>query len=292
MFRRSTAPSVLISNPRAGADLPRRIKPTARAHTGRRIGKSLAILFTALTGILVFNVVSESGRDARATTRGFLDADTIASLAGFGIDQVSLTGHRFTADTDVFDALDLGNVRSIASFDGAAVRNRLERLPWIATAELTRVFPDGLDVRITERKPFAVWTRGERHYVIDHTGRVLSAVSSPVALDLPRVSGEGAAAEAEALLVLIGRYPDMARRLEEAERVAERRWTLKLSGGVRLNLPADREAAVLEEIAHGGELARLVGGENCIIDLRAPGRVTVRAAGEGVRSAAGEKPRG
>ena len=101
MFRRSTAPSVLISNPTAGADLPRRLKPTARAHTGRLIGKSLAILFTALTGILVFNVVSESGRDGRATTRGLLDADTIASLAGFGIDQVSLTGHRFTLQAEL-----------------------------------------------------------------------------------------------------------------------------------------------------------------------------------------------
>ena len=79
---------------------------------------------------------------------------------------------------DVFDALDLANVRSIASFDAAAVQARLERLPWIATAELTRVYPDRLDVRIAERKPFAVWARGDRSYLIDATGRVLSAVSA------------------------------------------------------------------------------------------------------------------
>ncbi len=222
--------------------------------------------------MLAVVAISEGGKGWRR----IIDIDAIAAFAGFGIDQVTLTGHQFTADTDVFDALDLGNARSMASFDASAVRARLERLPWIATAELTRVFPGGLDVRITERKPFAVWARGEQRYLIDRTGRVLSPVSATAALDFPKVAGEGAAAEAEGLLALVARYPTVARRLEEAERVAERRWTLKLSRAVTLVLPADREAAVLEEIEKGGELARLVAGEKAIIDLRGQGRITVR----------------
>jgi hypothetical protein len=38
------------------------------------------------------------------------DRDRVATALGFGIDQVSLTGHKFTADSDLFDALDLANV--------------------------------------------------------------------------------------------------------------------------------------------------------------------------------------
>jgi cell division protein FtsQ len=254
-------------------------RPLAPAWPGRRKpsrgwrARRLPLIGVSLAAMLAIVAISEGGRGWRR----MIDIDAAAALAGFGIDQVTLSGHQFTADTDVFDALDLENARSMASFDASAVRARLERLPWIATAELTRVFPGGLDVKIAERKPFAVWARGERRYLIDRSGRLLSPVSATAALDLPRVAGEGAAAEAEGLLALVQRYPSVARRLEEAERVAERRWTLKLSRAVTLVLPADREAAVLEEIEKGGELARLVAGENAIIDLRRQGRITVRA---------------
>lgn len=220
-----------------------------------------------------------------------VDFDAAAASLGFGLDQVSLTGQHFTADSDVFDALDLANVRSIVSFDAKAVRSRLERLPWIATAELTRIYPGGLDVRITERKPFAVWTRGGRNYLIDNTGRVLSPVGDSARLELPHVAGEGAAAAAADLLSLLAGYPAIASRVEEAERVAERRWTLKLSRGVRLVLPADGETAALEEIARGGDLSRLVEGEKITIDLRARGRLAVRALGTTNGKSGSDTPR-
>ena len=257
-----------------------------RSRRGRWLRRVLAAVFAALTGVFALNVMTDGGRRSHPVASLVPDPDAIARVAGLGIDQVSLTGHRFTADGELFDALDLANVRSMASLDAGAVRRRLERLPWIKTAELRRVFPDRLDVRITERKPSALWARGGRNYLIDDTGRVLSPVGASAGLDLPRVSGEGAASEAAALLALLERYPDLARRLEEAERVAERRWTLKLKGGVILHLPADREASALAAMASGGELAALLSVANRIIDLRAPGRVSVRTAPEAPSSAA------
>lgn len=205
--------------------------------------------------------------------------DGIARLTGFGIDMVALTGHRFTADSDVFDALDLPNARSLVSFDTEGVRRRLERLPWVMAADLTRVFPDRLDVRITERKAFAVWMRDGRPHLIDNSGRVLSVISRGDGLDLPRLSGEGAPAEAERLLTLLTAYRDVFDRLEEAERVGDRRWTLHLTGGVTVHLPPEREASVLASISSGGRLAALFTIRNQIIDLRSPGRIAVRAAG-------------
>ena len=65
---------------------------------------------------------------------------------GFGIDQVSLTGQRYTLDSDVFDALDLGNVKTFAALDTAAALKRIERIAWVDTAQITRVFPGMLNV--------------------------------------------------------------------------------------------------------------------------------------------------
>jgi cell division protein FtsQ len=231
-------------------------------------------------------ILATRGAPLPGLARWLPDLDAAARLAGFGIDQVSLTGYKYALDRDVFDALDLGNVRSFAGLDAAVVKGRLERVPWIATAELTRVYPNRLDVRVTERKPFAVWARGERSYLIDGTGRVLTAVNGASLPHLPLVSGEGAASEAPALMELVARYPEIERRLSEAARIGERRWTLKLAGGVILNLPPDGEAHVLDQIARDPGLGRLITGTNAIIDFRATGRVTVRAPGDGTVSGA------
>jgi cell division protein FtsQ len=235
-------------------------------------------LIAACAGMLVYGAMTDGGRATRTADRLIPTMGEILVFAGFGIDQVAVSGQRFTSEADIFDALDLANVRSFADLDSAAARKRIERLAWVATAELTRVYPGGLNVRVTERKPFAVWRRAERSYLIDATGRVLSAVSATTALELPRFSGEGAAEEAAALMTALNRVPDVARHLVEAERVAERRWTIRLKDGVTVHLPADREVAALEDLLTQADLSRLVSGANRIVDLRASSRVTVRPA--------------
>jgi cell division protein FtsQ len=213
------------------------------------------------------------------------EVERLARFMGFGIDQVTLKGHRFSYDRDVFDALDLANVRTFAALDTAAVKARIERLPWIDTAEMTRVYPGRLDIRVTERKPFALWSRADNLYLIDKTGRVLGSVNGETLPNLPRFSGEGAAAGAATLLETVARYPAIAGRLAEAERVSERRWRLKLDKDTALELPADNEVAALEEISRDAELANRVAAGRATLDFRGPGRVAIRPAPDAAASA-------
>lgn len=50
----------------------------------------------------------------------------------------------------------------------ASVKAKVEALPWVAHAQVTRDWPDALTVRVVERKPFARW--GE-HGLLDTEGR-------------------------------------------------------------------------------------------------------------------------
>lgn len=221
---------------------------------------------------LAFGAVEEAARSA-----GYMpDLGRLAQHLGFGIDQVALEGHRFSYDREIFDALDLANVRTFAALDSAAVKARIERLPWIDTAELTRVFPGRLDIRVTERKPYALWMRADQLYLIDKTGRVLAAVGGETLPDLPRFAGEGAAAGAASLMETVARYPDVARRLAEAERISERRWRLKLDNASTIELPADGEVGALEELMRDQRLLSLVTAGHTTLDFRGPGRVAVR----------------
>ena len=210
----------------------------------------------------------------------FVDRDRVATLFGFGIDQVSVTGHRHTADSALFDALDLARTKSLASFDAAEVRRRFEQLPWIRSAEITRIWPGELRIRVTERQPFAVWETSSGAVLIDQSGRTLSPVKAGASVDLLQVSGEGAEKEAARLAETLVRHPEIARQLTTAERVGGRRWTLHLKGGSALLLPPDAEGAALDRFAATPGGLDLAISDARIIDLRAPKQIAFRPAVE------------
>ncbi|MDX2307579.1 MAG: FtsQ-type POTRA domain-containing protein [Hyphomicrobium sp.] len=214
--------------------------------------------------------------DAAGEGRSLFDRDRLARLAGFGIDQVSVTGQRYTSDADLFAALDLEHAKSLASFDPGEVRRRFEQLPWIRSAEITRLWPGELRIRVSERQPFALWEHGSTANIIDQTGRVLSAVKPDAPLDLPRISGAGADREAGALFEQLGQHPDIVRRMASAERIGARRWTLHLKNGVALMLPPDAEATALARLTRRRDADMLMGTANRILDLRARDRIVLR----------------
>lgn len=203
--------------------------------------------------------------------------DALLAL-GFGLDQVSLTGQNFTSDRDVFDALNLDRARTLASFDAPAALKRIEGLPWVESAQITRVFPTALRVEIRERQPSALWQRGGKTYLIDVSGRVLGLAAEPQAWSLPRIAGEGASNEAALIIATLDRYPEIRRELAYGERKGERRWSLVLKNDTRLELAADRESEGLDQISRNSDLKRALTGPAFVVDVRTPGRLVMRPA--------------
>ncbi len=206
-------------------------------------------------------------------------ADAIGWAAprlGFGLERVSVTGHRMTNDRDIFGALDLQSARSLAFFDIGAARARVERLPWIASAEIRPVFPNALDIRVVERRPAAVWRLDGEERLIDRDGRTLGEAAPEEVRGLPRIAGDGAASEAAAALAALAAYPRVARHIAMLERVAGRRWTLRTASGAEVLLPAEREMAALARLSRLSSLDDLLSGAGRVIDLRAGGRAVLR----------------
>jgi len=238
--------------------------------------RAIVVAVAALAGALVYTVMTDGGRHTRASDPILPSVETAVAAVGFGLDQVAITGQKYTSDADVFDALGLAGTRSYATFDADAAKLRIEELPWVEKAELVRVYPGGLNIQITERKPWAVWRRGAKDFLIDQSGRVLASVKTGSSAGLMRVTGEGAAKDAPALMAILARYPDVSKALEEAERVAERRWTLKLNHNMTLILPPDREAQALTMYDSDRSVRALTAGGGFTVDLRAVNKITVR----------------
>ncbi len=246
----------------------------------------------ALAGIVTFAILTDGG-SRLATPRALHgDLERMAIATGFGINQVALSGHSYTFEDDIFDALDLPNMHSFLSFEPSVLRERLQRLPWIKTVEASRIYPGQLKIHVTERRPAAVWQRGGQDYLIDEGGRVLSAIEPGVLDHLPRLRGEGASAHVGELFALMQRFPDVAGFVTVSERVGERRWTLKLVGGGAVHLPTGQEAGALEAFLARDKALDIIQSGSSIVDLRAVGRITIRLTVPGTRISAREQGMG
>ena len=229
---------------------------------------------------------SHALRDLQDQTRYYATKSLIA--AGFGIDQVSLTGQRYTLDSDVFEALDLANVKTFAALDTAAALKRIERISWVDTAQLTRAFPGALNIQIQERIPAAIWSRDGGSYLIDATGRTLGPVPPVNGWVLPHIAGEGANADVPLLLMALYRHKEIEAQFSHAVRVAERRWSVVLKNGSRLELAPDREIEGLDQIAASSVLRQSVLDSPVIVDVRTPARAVMRPAA--IRTSANAGP--
>ncbi len=251
---------------------------TRRGNAGRvLIAATTLLAFTAAAGAALVTGAVEPQRIQIVMSH---EAEQMMLRLGFGIDQVSLSGHQYTPDGDVYEALGLADTRTFAAFDATAALKRIETLPWVETAQITRVFPGTLRVDVRERRPAALWSLKGRTYLIDGTGRVLGA-AGPQGWRLPRIAGEGANTDAALLFTALNRHPDIAALVARAERIGGRRWSLVLTNGSRLELAADREVEGLEQIAHNTELRRALSGPPMIADVRTAGRLTLRHAALG-----------
>jgi cell division protein FtsQ len=247
--------------------------------------RRIASYGAAIAGALTFLMLTDFGRDTRGPLPLAVHLDELAVAAGLGLDQVTVSGHHFTALGDIYGAIDTDAPRTAWGIELAAIKTRIERLPWIAEATVARAGLNSLSVSVVERRPAAVWrirsSDASAAQLIDATGRVLGPVSATALTDLPQISGEGAPDALPTLLALLDRMPGLKAHLERADFVAARRWSLTFVSGSVVHLPSEGAANALQQVA--GLLS--FAGQNQIgraatapaeIDLTVAGRVAVR----------------
>jgi cell division protein FtsQ len=202
--------------------------------------------------------------------------DFAAGAAGFNITGVALTGNKHMSREEIFATAGVTGHSSTLFLDVADVRARLKTNPWIADATVQKLYPDRLQIAITERHAFALWQKDGRVGVIADDGTLLEPRLSPPFLGLPLFVGSGAPPRAKDFLALVERYPDIRDQVRAAVLVAERRWNLRLKNGVDVELPEAEVAPALSRLVALDRDKKLLTRDIVAVDLRLPDRVTVR----------------
>ena len=263
-----------------------------RGATPRRRGRGLLAVVLAIgLGAGLFQAGRDLGRQARTVEPLSSKIDGVLAAAGLGIGEVTLLGHKFTTDTEIYGALGLDRAGSLLTYDVGAARGRIESLPWVRKAEVSRIFPDRLHVLIEERVPVAVWEHRGKTTLVDRQGRVLAYLSGPGRVDLPRIAGDGAPAAVASLLAALAPYREIAAKLEVAHRIGERRWTLNLADATRILLPAAGEGEALLRLTRHAETDGLLATPGEVIDLRRNDVIAVGGGGgQSAEARAGRHP--
>jgi cell division protein FtsQ len=265
-----------------------------RVPSGAGVAASTVFLLATLAyGVVVGdhipNIVA-SFKDAR---------DAAANAAGFRIAAIAMTGERHVSREEILSAAGVTGTTSLLFFDVEDARDRLRANPWIADATVLKLYPDRLQITVTEREAFALWQFDGKVSVIAADGTVLGAKVEPRFSSLPFVVGRGAAVRARDFLAVLDAQPAIRDQVRAVVLVAERRWNLRLKNGIDVRLPETDAAGALDLLARLDREKNLFSRDIAAIDLRLPDRLTVRlseaaaaAREEAIKKAAPKKKGG
>ena len=239
------------------------LRPAARVLAG------FGLLAAVLLGVAAFDPASRLHRIGE----GFAEA---ARDAGLAVRELRIEGASNTPRPLLRAAIGARVGDPILFFSPEAARARLEDLPWVESAEVERRLPDTVLVRVTERRPFAIWQKDNRFAVIDREGRVVATDRLDAFGPLPLVVGAGAEKHAAALHDLLRAAPEVLARTQALVRVGERRWNLHMQNGADVLLPEGREEPAIRRLAEFQKQNALLDRPLAAVDLRLPDKMVVR----------------
>jgi cell division protein FtsQ len=247
----------------------------------RRVGIAATLLM--LAGSVGFGVVK--GEHVDEVVEAFMDTrNAAANAAGFRISSVILNGRKQLTQDEILAIGGINGRSSLLFVDAAAVRDKLKANPWIADANVLKLYPDRLQIDVTERTAFALWQEEGKLAVIADDGAVLENYVPSRFVKLPLVVGKGADAAAKDFIALLDRYPQVRAVTKAAIYVGERRWNLRLNDNLDIRLPENDVGNALAMLSKLDRDDRLFSRDIVAIDMRLPDRLTVRLSEEAAKA--------
>lgn len=167
--------------------------------------------------------------------------------------------------------------------DLVSVRSAFEKLPWVRRAEVRRIWPDTLELKIEEQEAVAYWMEPESGdtRLVNKQGEVFYASS---ANEMPVLSGaEGTTPR------ILKAYQDFAPLVRPLGRLAEvsmnerQAWTLKMDSGLSIVVGREQNGISIEQLlsrfteVYANVKGRFP-GKVALADLRYPSGFTLKSA--------------
>lgn len=239
-----------------------------------KFGMPLILLVAALALFLA----DEARRDA-VQAQYTLIHDAIIDRPEFQVTELQLPEMTRELEKTVRQKLDLDLPQSSFRLDFDALRQDVESLDWVRSADLRLLSGGVLALSVTERIPAILWRSEAGLELLDTEGvRVAYVMRRAVRPDLPLIAGKGANDHVTEALELFEAAEPLGARLRGMVRMGERRWDLVLDRDQRIRLPEQGAIAALERILALDQAQDLLARELLVADMRNPSRPVLRVS--------------
>jgi len=106
----------------------------------------------------------------------------------FQIDTIAVRGNTILSSRNILQAADIPDNTNLRHLDIKPIQNRIEALPYVKAALVSRRFPAQINIRIRERIPICYFN-ADQLYLIDGEGIVLPLPDTYLSSNLPVLSG-------------------------------------------------------------------------------------------------------
>lgn len=111
---------------------------------------------------------------------GYLGYQRVSASDFFNVKRVDVVGINRASKTAIENIIKTDTERSgVWRSDLGILRSKIEAIPFVKTAAVTRVLPNGIRVQVVERQPMALAMRNGRQYLVDAEGEILAESDKP-----------------------------------------------------------------------------------------------------------------
>jgi cell division protein FtsQ len=185
------------------------------------------------------------------------------------VKHVEVQGESLLSRRQVLAAAQVPQGTHLAQLDLEAIRSRVAALAPVRRVDVSRDWPDGVLIRVTERKAVAVVSIGGGYQAMDADGVLFRSYPRPP-VGMPRVvssAGTSSAALAEAGRVISALPASLAPRVDHVVVRRLDQVSLAMRGGATVVWGSDAQSALKAQV-----LARLLARPARVYDVSVPGQ--------------------
>ena len=129
-----------------------------------------------------------SGSTFLIISGSFLAISMLFESGYFGVERISIMNLKRLNSEEIVAESDIRGGDNIFKLNLEMISKKIEENPWVARAEIERIFPREVVIRVTEREERAIINLNYLYYV-DNKGEIFKQLSAQDRLDYPVITG-------------------------------------------------------------------------------------------------------
>lgn len=202
--------------------------------------------------------------------------DCLSSLllsSGFSIDEVVVSGNKFTNKKDILSLTD--RTQPILYISLSKLAGNIQSVSkWIKYVRVHRILPNTLHINIDEHKPFALWKDNNKTSVIDFEGKVI--VDDYLVDDLVVITGQNSLSNLEFVRDVLESKTQLSDHISSFAYIGNRRWNIILDNDSTVKLPEDNSSSAWDYLNHLHNTTDFTFSDWSIIDMRITDKIFVK----------------